>query len=346
MPNALKIYYFSGTGNAKNVARWISEVAKEHRLSTCITDITSVPGRKPTAHAADDIVGFCAPTHGFNFPPVMMHFLLRIPRAKSEAFIVNTRAGLKMGKWFVPGLSGMAQYFYALVLKLKGYEITGMQSIDLPSNWISLHPGVKEKVADSLFLRCEKKSKQFAYKIFSGKKSLRALYDIVQDILITPISILYYFIGRYVFAKSFYADASCNNCNICMNTCPINAIKLVNKRPFWTHRCESCMHCMNSCPKRSIQTAHGYVIAILILISSVFLVRLRPYLLDVFNLKKSGLVFKSLDLVLQAIVTFTVFIITYYLFHFLLRIPVIRNIIYISSLTKYKFWRRYKIRNK
>lgn len=44
-----------------------------------------------------------------------------------------------------PGLSGLALILPALMLRLKGYRIKGLRPLDLPSNWISLHPGLRGK---------------------------------------------------------------------------------------------------------------------------------------------------------------------------------------------------------
>jgi hypothetical protein len=49
---------------------------------------------------------------------------------------MNTRAGVKLGQLFLPGLSGIALLLAAVVLMAKGYSIAGMRPIDMPSNWL------------------------------------------------------------------------------------------------------------------------------------------------------------------------------------------------------------------
>jgi hypothetical protein len=44
-------------------------------------------------------------------------------------------------------------------------------SIDLPSNWISLHPGLADKTVLSIYERCNKITGQFAEDMFSGKNN-------------------------------------------------------------------------------------------------------------------------------------------------------------------------------
>jgi len=274
----------------------------------------------------------------------MMHFLLFFPRGKSKVFIVNTRAGMKLSKLFLPGLSGMAQYLYAIIFLLKGYKVVGMRPVDLPSNWIPLHPGLKTKVVDSLHEHWKLKTERFANKMFSGQRDYRALYDLVQDLLISPIAILYYLIGRFVLAKSFYADSSCNNCDLCIKECPVKAIKKVDNRPFWTFRCESCMHCMNNCPKRSIQTAHGYFIGAMFLSHSLLLVLFWKYISRFLQLPSDNILWDFADTLISGSITILTFLVTYRIFHYLLKVPVFREIIRYTSFTRFLFWRRYKYR--
>jgi Pyruvate/2-oxoacid:ferredoxin oxidoreductase delta subunit len=340
----IRIYYFSGTGNSRRVAGWIRKAGEKQGLPVECMDISKNQRRHINRPEKDVIIGFCSPTHGFNLPPVMMHFLLFFPRGKNKVFIVNTRAGMKLSKFFLPGLSGMAQYFSALILLLKGYKVVGMRPVDLPSNWISLHPGLKNRVVDSLHERWERKTEHFAEKIISGKRDYRALYDLAQDLLVTPVAALYYLIGRFVIAKSFYADSSCTNCGICIRECPLHAIRETDKRPFWTFRCESCMHCMNNCPTRSIQTAHGYFIGAMFLSHSLILVLFWKYIALFFKLPSDHILWDFTDTLISGAITILTFLVTYRIFHYLLKVPVFREIIHYSSFTRFHFWRRYKYR--
>ena len=61
---------------------------------------------------------------------------------------------MKLAKLYLPGLSGATLLFAAIILRIKGYRIVGLRSIDLPSNWIFLHPGLKEKVVDFDSVNC------------------------------------------------------------------------------------------------------------------------------------------------------------------------------------------------
>lgn len=52
--------------------------------------------------------------------------------------------------------------------------------------------------------RCAATTQRFAKAMLEGKRDFRALWDLPQDLLIGPISLDYYFIGRFLFAKSAF----------------------------------------------------------------------------------------------------------------------------------------------
>jgi len=204
------------------------------------------------------LIGFCYPTHGFNAPPIVLNFISEFPKGKARVFLLNTRAGMKLFTLQTPGISGIALWLPALILFLKGHKAIGFRPLDMPSNWISLHPGLSKKAVAFIISECKLTLSKFTDKMIFKKKELSGLLWLPIDIAGFPISIMYYFYGRFALAKTFYANYNCTNCGLCIKNCPINVIKEINKRPFWTYKCESCMKCMNNCPRRAIETSHGF----------------------------------------------------------------------------------------
>jgi ferredoxin len=341
----MRIFYFSGTGNAKRIAEWMNQYANEKGTASEIIDISKMDVRRAQP-LPGEMIGIVSPTHGFNYPPIVINFIFRFPRTRSrnKIFLMNTRAGMKLSKLFLPGLSGIALLLASFVLWMKGYRIVGMRSIDLPSNWISLHPGLKEKVVLSMHERCKRISMGFIEKMISGKKNYRALFDLPWDLAISPIAVGYYFIGRFVLAKTFYASASCDNCMLCIKQCPVKAISLVDNRPFWSYRCESCMRCMNNCPKRSIETAHGLLIGLMILLNTTLIAFFYSYFTFYtnYNITSDSTLNSAIRLTFESAVTLGFLILSYRIVHYLRRFKVFEWIIVYTSLTKFKFWRRYK----
>jgi len=344
----LILFWFSGTGNARRIAGHIAEYGKEKGLHVEMHDITKLNQENYPEIKDDTMIGFCTPTHGFNMPPLMLKFIARFRKRKTSnthVFVLNTRAGMKLYKLFMPGLSGVALYLPALLLRLKGYKVKGYQPMDMPSNWISLHPGIRHKVVMSIDQRCKRISERFAEKILAGKYVFKGWLSLPFDIAIAPIALAYYFIGRFGLAKTFFASTECNHCGLCIKQCPVNAIIELKGINFWSFSCESCMKCMNSCPKRAIEIAHGYTFLVWWLILSVltgFIFNLIMNL-DLMNDQFSDLAKEGIYNTVLIGLTFLIVFIAYHILHFMLRFKWFNQLMVYTSLTRVKFWRRYSL---
>lgn len=340
----LIIYYFSGTGNAKAVSEWIANSFTKNAISCQIYEIRKSVTPDTSNVNDDTLVGFCYPTHGFNAPRIVLNFIAAFPKvAKARFFVLNTRAGMKLWKIFTPGLSGIALLLPSLILQFKGYRCAGMRPVDMPSNWISLHPGIRKKVTQSISDHCKRVTERFVQKLLKDKKDSRWIFELPLDLVITPISFLYYFIGRFMLAKTFFASYRCNSCELCIKQCPIKAIEMVDSRPYWKFTCESCMHCMNHCKERAIETAHGFTFLLWWLAFTFIplcIVKLLIYF-SIVNLQLTGY-FGLAYMAIQIVVGFAIVFYGYKILHFLLRFRVINYLITYTSLTRLPFWRRYK----
>ncbi|HAN77294.1 MAG TPA: hypothetical protein DCQ31_05725 [Bacteroidales bacterium] len=339
----LILYVFSGTGNAYKIAQFIKEKATEFGLETKIIKLKT--GVIPSTEKSEKklLIGFLMPTHGFNVPPIMQEFVFKFPKdINADVFILNTRAGLKMHKLFLPGLSGLAQILPAFILLLKGYKVIGMQPMDMPSNWISIHPGVGPVVQKSISERCERITKKFTAKILTGKSAYKALWSLPLDIAIIPVSFLYYFFGRFFLSKTFIYNYNCNSCGLCAKECPVHAIEMHNDKPYWKLTCESCMHCMNFCPSRAIETPHVFVALVWWSIGFINAMLVIPWLKYQTGLApESGLGYWLYQASYIAL-GFLVIVSTYYMLHYLMRFRWFSKVISFTSLTHFNFWRRYK----
>jgi Pyruvate/2-oxoacid:ferredoxin oxidoreductase delta subunit len=331
------IFYFTGTGNSGKVAEWIAQVASSMNIEAVCMNIANANVIDTPEVGA--LVVFISPVHGFNYPPVMMRFITQFPKGKNDVALINTRAGMLIGKWITPGLSGITFYLSSAILKTKGYSIKSMFPVDLPSNWISLHPGLNKPAVKYLHLKNKEKVTRFASQLLSGESNFKGLYDIVQDIVISPVAVLYYCVGRFFFAKTYYASRDCTKCGLCIEQCPVKAIKWVDGRPFWTLTCESCMKCMSDCPTKAIETGHG-AIAVLVglyltVLSGLFyhFVKVPVFIAENFILR----------ILMESVLFLALLAIWYRIIHLLLRFKFFERLMVYTSLTKYKFWgKRYK----
>ncbi|MBU0487082.1 MAG: EFR1 family ferrodoxin [Bacteroidetes bacterium] len=339
----LNIFWFSGTGNAKMVAETMAEKSREMSIPVFLHNIDNFNEKKP--EVPDQSVScIISPTHGFNYPPIVLDFILKMPKGRGRSiFLMNTRAGTKLHKLFLPGASGIALLLAWLILRIKGYHIVGMRPVDPASNWISLHPGLRDKVVKSLMKRACHKAASFAGNMLEGKRKYPALRELPIDLALLPIAIGYYFIGRFMLAKTFMASWKCNNCGRCIRECPVKAISQPLKYPYWSYRCESCMRCMNHCPRRAIQTIHGFTVFAWWLLLGVAGPAIYLLVFDGLlpTTRSPEWISGSIDFFILSAISVPLLILSYRLLYLLMHIKPVNWVISVTSFTFYRFWRRY-----
>ena len=332
------IYYFSGTGNSRNVAKWMASVAQDYHVECQLVNIAQIDRKALTAPEPGTLIIFLSPIHGFNYPPIMINFIMRFPKGKNKVVLMNTRAGMLIGKFITPGITGIAFYLSALVLFLKGFSIKAILAVDMPSNWISVHPGLNDRTVKFLHMKNKERVEKFAHKIMQGKSYFKHLIE-AYDILLAPVAVAYYLAGRFFLAKTYFASTDCDNCGLCVKACPVKAIIKVDSRPFWTFNCESCMKCMSNCPRKAIETGHGYIAAFVFVFQSVLLVLFYKYFEAWFLPIENA----SLKMVIESALLIAFIGIWYRMVHWLLQFRALERLTVYTSLTKYKWWgRRYK----
>jgi len=306
----LILYYISGTGNSYRVTKFIEELSTEKGINSSSVSIKEKVVDKIEA-GPGNLVGFIFPTHGFTMPWSMFKFVLKLPRNKSNhAFAIATRGSFRFGKIFFPGMSGSATFVVSLILWLKGFNVRGVMSINMPSNWFTLNN----------------------------------LYEFIGGVLLSPISLGYLLVGRFFLAKLFFTNSNCDACEVCVKNCSFNALEMRGKKkplPFWKYNCESCMRCAAFCPKNAIESGQSWGV-ILYFITTFPLIAyginwLNDYLPWAQNLRGS-VVYDILDFLYY----YPAIFLSYIVFYYLMRVDPIRWLFSHTTFTHLKKWRRYK----
>jgi Pyruvate/2-oxoacid:ferredoxin oxidoreductase delta subunit len=202
------------------------------------------------------------PTHGFTAPWAAIRFALRLPRRRrARAVVVSTRAGWKPIV-YCRGITGTTLALLALILRLRGYRVRGLLGVDMPSNWIALHPGMGETSVAHFLQRGRPRAERFLEKVLAGRRSLVTpdnVFEFLVGLALLPVSGGYLLFGRFYFAKLFFYNERCDGCAVCAKGCPVGGIRMrgAPPRPYWTFTCESCMRCMNFCPHTAIEAGHS-----------------------------------------------------------------------------------------
>jgi Pyruvate/2-oxoacid:ferredoxin oxidoreductase delta subunit len=336
------VYYYTGTGNSYRVAVWMVGALADERTTVTLQSIESTHPAEEIGDGARALLGLVMPTHGFTMPWAVLRFALSLPRRRgTHAMVVATRAGMRVGSLYTPGFEGTATLLVALILAAKGYRIQGTAGIDMPSNWIALHPALSPQAVSGIVDRAEARTTRFIGALISGRQRFANWLPSLLGLLVLPISVAYLFIGRLFLAKLFFASDRCTGCGLCADHCPNGAIEMrgagKDARPYWTFRCESCMRCMGYCSPRAVEASHLLAIGVYLLAAAIptavalawltarlpflaFLIRIPPWVLE------SAYAVLALALI-------------YPLLHLLLRIRIVNWFFTHATLTHY--YRRY-----
>lgn len=337
------LYFLSGTGNSYRAATWMEAEAQE---AGARTQIRSIQGARPEEEIGEgprSLLGLVTPTHGFTAPWAMLRFVLGLPRRRgTHAFVVATRAGSRLGRHLTPGFDGTATYILTLILLLKGYRIRGLIGLNMPSNWTTLHSGLRPETVTAIIDRASVRIAGFISAILSGRRDYASWAKLLLGLLLLPISFAYLLVGRFYMAKLFFASGRCTGCGLCAANCPLGAIKMwewgEKIRPYWTFRCENTMRCMGYCPAGAIEAGHSWA-AILYVITSAPVVTLA---LNWLTTRFTGFALPSGRIevmVLQYGYTLLALYLAYLPFTLILRVPWINRLFTLTTLTH--TYRRY-----
>lgn len=226
------IYYFSGTGNSEWVAKELAV-----RLQTEAIAITSLEKQTIIEVGDGETVGFIFPIHAWAPPKIMAEFIKHINYGKDTfKFMVGTcesEAGTAMKKL------------------AKEIGIQSGYSVSMPNNYIigtnvdtpeTIDKKIKAAKIQIENICDEVKAKEKVWKVANGRLGG------IKSVIAAPM-----FQKYAISTKPFHVEESCIGCGVCVRSCPLHSIKLVENKPVWDKACTQCLSCINHCPKEAIQ---------------------------------------------------------------------------------------------
>lgn len=340
------LYVLSGTGNTYRVACWIKECLKKNRIKTGLKFIETADFQDEFQSSEKQLIIVLFPTHGFMPPWSMIKFLFRMPRQnKVPVMSIATRGAIWVGPVKIPGAAGFSNFFAAMILLFKGYDIRGFFSLDMAANMNNLHPSLRPDTVNSIAEKSKNRVELFMAPIMSGKRVLFTLNNLYEGIwtgllfwLIPIFPILYLIYAKTSMAKIMFANNRCVSCGMCSKMCPNHAIEMKNflgkKRPFWTYHCENCMRCMGYCKKNAVEAGHSWAMLQFYLLSIPVFAKILAWLATF-----TGLSFEFnnywIMVLLESVYYLPALFLSYWIFWVLIRIPAVNTIFSVTTLTHY-----------
>ncbi len=247
------VFYFSGTGNTKWVATQIAELLKE--------DLYAIPElRKKGIYefrlAANERIGFCFPTHGWQPPRIVREFIRQLHIYSDNHIELNSTSSQPYC-WALTTCgdeTGETMTILSKELSRKGLSIEAAFSIIMPETYVCL-PFMKTDTEEKEALKLDMAQHQIPHIATLIKERRQGVEELVKG----PVPRIYsyvlgnYFNKRMVHDRKFTVDTKqCIQCGKCQSICPVDNIK--GAPPIWLHngQCTACLACYHYCPVHAI----------------------------------------------------------------------------------------------
>lgn len=230
-----KIYYFSGTGNSLAVAR---EVKNSLNDKGSVVPL-SIFRNEECVQIDTDILGLVFPVYFMNIPNIVKSFIKKL-KFKTNPYIFAIATCNR-----TPGVS-LIELNKCLIRKEK--VLSAGFVIYMPGNALVTPHNVEIERLNNYKTRVTEISTNINNRNINkieGKDSIKTRI----------LSLICKSFGKqlYLTPKNVSCTSECAGCGICEKVCPLNNIKIVNKRPYWRENCSTCLACFHWCPKKAIK---------------------------------------------------------------------------------------------
>lgn len=234
------IYYFSGTGNSREVAQRIGQL-----LGCKVSEINSTD-ETPDLSPTEDL-GLVFPVYAWGLPRPVEQFIGRLASVCSSPFV-----------WAVMTCGDDMGYAdrvldNCLYRSLKK-RADAVYSVAMPNTYVCL-PGFDvdaPDVASGKVCRTAERLPEIAHNIrerIHCHNVVRGAFPWMKTYLLRP------FFNRFLIGdRPFRTDEKrCTRCGLCQKLCPTQNIRLSSAGIRWGQtECVGCLRCYHSCPTRAI----------------------------------------------------------------------------------------------
>lgn len=240
------IFYFSGTGNTRWAAQYLSEATQE--------ELVFIPDH-PTGTFSPDLkegerIGFCFPVHGWRPPKLVRDFVSRLRvEAKGHYVYALCTAGDNIGETIEILEKDLSEV---------GIHLDSAFSLIMPESYVGLpfmdvDTETKEKSKKDEAATLLRSYEPIIAKREKGVRQLhRGHWPRINSRIIGG-----YFTHRLITDRPFHVDSErCVACGICASVCPVHdIIGGHGNAPQWRHdgSCLTCFACYHHCPHHAIE---------------------------------------------------------------------------------------------
>lgn len=229
------ILYFSGTGNSEYLAQILAK-----QLNDEIINI----GKElniMNSYYSDSPYIFVLPTYAYRMPRVVEEFIIQRQFKGNQNVYVVLTCGASIGNAYQCAKD---------LFESKNMDFKGLTPIVMPDNYIVMYNPTSNEEAIDIIENGKTEVLGLLEYILNNKD-----FPVVKETLMNRLMSKYgneLFYKYMVNDKGFKVNDSCIHCLKCVEGCPLDNIKYINKEIVFQNYCTHCMACINFCPKEAI----------------------------------------------------------------------------------------------
>lgn len=230
------VFYFSGTGNSRHVARKIAAQSGDALVS--INEKIKTGDNQPVR--SDRSLVFVGPVYAGRFPRIMDEYIRKVSFSGCQkVYFIGTCAATP---W------ATVRYVKKLC-EQKGFELLGFNTVVMPQGYVAGGGTQPKEVNEKILRDAQPKIDRIAHAIADGKPLAQEQPG--KAIMSTVLNPIMY--AAMISAKAFTVTDKCAGCGKCADRCPLNNITIVDGKPVWGKSCTHCMACIAGCPSEAIE---------------------------------------------------------------------------------------------
>lgn len=239
------VFYFSGTGNTRWIARQISDAVGE-RLYFIPEELE---GNMRYHLEEGERIGFCFPIHGWQPPKVVRDFIKMIEIDNSEGHYCY--AVCTCGDTI-----GLGMEMFNKELEKKHLHAGSVFSVIMPESYVCL-PGMFTDTPENEKRKIDEASRFLAdiIPVIIGREEGREILVKGKHPWLLSNVIGGFFNKCMITDRPFSVDKEkCVHCGLCEQSCPTHNLALSRGLPVWRHlNCTNCLACYHHCPVHAIE---------------------------------------------------------------------------------------------
>ena len=235
------IFYYSGCGNSKFIAKSIAESLNDKLV---FIPEAQREGKFEYNLAEKETLGFVYPIYSWRPPHLVEEFVNKLKINGKPSYVwTAVTCGDNVGE---------TEKIFRKELETIGLNLDAAFCFKMPNTYVNM-VGMsvdKPEIANE--------------KIANAKEKLPKVIDIIKqhakysDMIKGGLprfksNVIGSGFYKWASDKPFFSTDACISCGMCAKVCPMQNITLENGRPVWHGNCNTCDACYHYCPKNAIQ---------------------------------------------------------------------------------------------